>query len=230
MRRITLLIGLATAFIASSVNAQVRTASQPADPCGGENSQCMEVDLLFDILTVVVNRLNVDDPEVLAQGNDEIFGDIRTFADFDVDRNGMVMAIQAARGIFDLNLAIQQFVHDKVDADEDGIIGFYELECKYAAAGINLDPSSGETQEGVPDGQVDCDGDGAANLVEINAGTNPLDPNDFPEPDFEVIDPGLGTQPLAASSPEGERTLTLEPATKHRGEGGGFVLEGECVR
>ena len=42
-----------------------------------------------------------------------------------------------------------------------------------------------------------------AHLVEVNTGTNPLDPVDFPPPSFEVSDPGLGTQPLTAVSPDG---------------------------
>ena len=66
--------------------------------------------------------------------------------------------------------------------------------------------------------------------MEINAGTNPLDPADFPEADFEIIDPGLEEQPLTAVSEDGVFTLTLEPARTHIFEGGGLRLEGEFVQ
>jgi hypothetical protein len=182
-----------------------------------------DIDLLFDILRAVVQRIDVDDPDVRAA---EFPG--RTLADFDRDRNGEFFTFTSALGLYDLNLAITQFNHDTVDADGDGVLGFYELECEHAGAGVELDPTVAETSVGTPDGTVDCDGDGSANIVEINAGTDPLDPNDTPEPDFEIVDPGVEIQPLTAG--DDQWTITLEPAVKHTYEGGGFTLEGGFVQ
>ena len=213
MRPITMLGGMLVVMLSTPAFGQVRTQDQ----------MLTDIDLLFDILRAVVQRVDVDDGAIRAQ---EFPG--RTFEEFDRDRSGEFMTFGAALGLYDLNLAITQFNHDSVDADGDGLIGFYELECQYAGGGVTLDPTEAETTAGVPDGQLDCDGDGSANLVEVNAGTDPLDPNDRPDPDFEIIDPGVEIQPLTAS--DGELTLTLEPATKHRFQGGGYTLDGEFAQ
>ena len=215
MRRFSLLCFAGALLMSSTAHSQVRS----------QDDMLTDIDLLFDILTAVVNRIDIDDPQVLA---DNFAG--RTFADFDRDRSGGFFQFADALGLYDLDLAITQFNHDQVDADGDGLIGFYELECRYAASGIRLDPTKAESDDGVPDGQIDCDGDGVANLVEVNAGTDPLDPTSFPENDFEVIDPNVGTQPLTVGTPDGETTLTLEPATKHRFEGNGYTLDGEFIQ
>ena len=199
MRQLLVKTTLIFALLGSSASANVRTTDQ----------MLTDIDLLFDILRAVVSRINVDDD---ATRQAEFPG--RTFDQFDRDRSGDFMTFGAALGLYDLNLAITQFNHDPVDADGDGLIGFYELECQYAGGGVTLSPTDAETTDGIPDGQLDCDGDGAANLVEVNAGTNPLDPNDTPEPDFEIVDPGVETQPLTVGN--GDLTLTLEPATKQR--------------
>ena len=217
IRRMLVPCGLVWALCMTPMTAssQVRTLDQ----------QFLDIDLLFSILTATVNSINVDDPAVLnAQ-----FPDL-TFSDFDRDRNGEFMTFGGALGLFDLTLAIMQFNHDPVDADGDGLIGFYELECEYAAAGITLDPTRAETEDGIPDGLRDCDGDGSSNLVEVNAGTNPLDPLDFPEADFEIINPGLEETPLTAVSEDGAFTITLEPARTHVFEGGDLRLEAEFVQ
>ncbi len=215
MRRISMLIIAGVLLMGTTAQAQVRS----------QDDMLTDIDLLFDILTAVVNRVNVDDPDVLAENFPG-----RTLADFDRNRTGTFLQFADALGLYDLDLAITQFNHDPVDADGDGLIGFYELECRFAASGIALDPTQSESTEGIPDGQVDCDGDGVANLVEVNAGTDPLDPTSFPENDFEVVDPNVGTQPLTVGTPDGETTLTLEPATKHRFEGNGYTLDGEFVQ
>ena len=102
------------------------------------NQMFTEIDLLFDILSAVVNRIDVDDPEILA----ETFPN-RRFEDFDRDRDGAFMTLGSALGLYDLNLAIEQFNHDQVDVDGDGVPGFYELECAYSAFGRQLDQSNG---------------------------------------------------------------------------------------
>jgi len=214
VQRLSMCVIAGILLLSSLAQAQVRS----------QDDMLTDIDLLFDILTAVVNRINVDDADTIAR---DFPG--RTFAEFDRDRSGNFMQFAAALGLYDLNLAITQFNHDPVDADGDGLIGFYELECEYAG-GVSLDPTTSETRAGIPDGQVDCDGDGVANLVEVNAGTDPLDPDSFPENDFEVSDPNVGTQPLTVGTPDGETTLTLEPATKHRFQGNGYTLDGEFVQ
>ena len=103
---------------------QVRAAADTLD----------DIDLLFNILTATTNGINVDDPATLARNFPGY-----TFADFDRDRDGEFMSLQGGLGLFDLTLAILQFNHDPIDADNDGVPGFYELECAYAG-GPRLDP------------------------------------------------------------------------------------------
>ncbi|MEE2756156.1 MAG: hypothetical protein VYA30_05825 [Myxococcota bacterium] len=199
---------LSTGAVTSS-QAQVRQ----------QNEMFTDIDLLFDILSAVVNRLDIDDPTVLAR---EFPG--RTFADFDRDRNGAFMTFGAALGLYDLNLAIQQFNHDQVDQDGDGLIGFYELECRFAESGQNLDPTTPQTVAGSDDAAQDCDGDGASNLFEIESGTDPLDSSDTPDNDFEIDAPDLETTPLTAAGDGWE--IELAPRRTMRFEGGGFTLTG----
>ncbi len=202
-------------FSMTNANAQPRAVGE----------EFTDLDLLFSILTATVNGINIDDADTLAANYPGL-----EFSDFDRDRNNEFMTFGAALGLFDLTLAITQFNHDTVDADGDGMNGFWELECQYAGGGITLSPTEAETTPGIPDGSTDCDGDGSANLVEINAGTNPLDPNDFPQADFEIVDPGIEEQPLSSVSGDGSYTLTLEPARKHVFEGQGMRLEGEFIQ
>ena len=94
------------------------------------------------------------------------------------------MTFGAALGLYD-ELAIEQFNHDQVDADGDGFSAS-TVECAYAAFGRQLNPEQRATYDGRDDATVDCDGDGASNRNEIEAGTNPFDPNDMPRAAFEV--------------------------------------------
>ncbi len=207
--RLCIILLLSSTVAVTSSQAQVRQ----------QNEMFTDIDLLFDILSAVVNRVDIDDPAVLAR---EFPG--RTFADFDRDRNGAFMTFGAALGLYDLNLAISQFNHDQVDQDGDGLIGFYELECGYTASGQTLDPTAPQTVAGMDDAAQDCDGDGASNLFEVESGTDPLDPNDAPESDFEIETPDLDTTPLTAAGDGWE--IELAPRRAMQFEGGDFTLTG----
>ena len=105
MRRLSVLGSVLVVMLATPATAQVRTQDQ----------MLTDIDLLFDILRAVVQRIDVDDANVRAQ---EFPG--RSLEDFDRDRSGDFMTFGAALGLYDLNLAITQFNHDPVDADGDG--------------------------------------------------------------------------------------------------------------
>ena len=106
-------------------HAQVRSSDEQFD----------DIEQLFDVLRAVVQRINIDDEEVRSA---EFPG--RTLRDFDRNRNGQFMVPADAMGLFDLQLAIQQFNHDGSDADGDGLLGFIELECASLESGMVLDP------------------------------------------------------------------------------------------
>jgi len=164
MRLFFALLGIAAwVFLGASAYAQPRV---PADR--------MRQPLLDDITAAVLERINVDQN---AAREARFPG--RAFGKFDRNRNGAFFTRAALWGVPDLLLAIEQFVHDNVDLDGDGVNGFYELECERAAAGVRLNPSDATTTPGTQDGAVDCDGDGLANAVEQEYGMNPVDPNDL---------------------------------------------------
>ena len=205
----TLIQALFVVFLSAPATAQVRAPNQ----------MFTDIDLLFDILSAVVNRIDVDDPNILAAEFPN-----RTFEDFDRDRDGAFMTFGAALGLYDLNLAIEQFNHDQVDADGDGLLGFYELECAYAAFGRQLNPEQRATYDGRDDATVDCDGDGASNRNEIEAGTNPLDSNDMPRAAFEVS-ASPSERPLTTAGGDWQAELTKEVGVEM--QGGTFRLEGQ---
>ena len=130
--------------------------------------------LLDDIAAAVLERVDVD-----RDGARRARFANRPFAKFDRDRDGAFFGRATLWGLADLVLAIEQFAHDGVDLDGDGVNGFYELECERAVAGIRLNASDPTTTPGTQDGAVDCDGDGIANAVEQSYGMNPVDPNDL---------------------------------------------------
>ena len=211
MIRRWLLSALLCAVWVTPAHAQVRTPDQAFS----------DIDLLFEILQAVVMRVDVDDPEVLAA---QFPG--RTFEDFDRDRNGQVMRPLAGMGLFDLQLAIVQFNHDNFDADGDGLTGFVELECRFLPPGIPLDPADPETTDGLPDGLVDCDGDGITNLEELFGGGDALDIEDLPGPRLILERSNISwVGPSRAEG--GDTVLELRGTQKMRFEGEGLTLEGE---
>ena len=187
-----------------------------------------DLGLLFDILTAVFDGTNVDDPDALAAAFPN-----RQFSDFDRDRDGEFMTMAGGFGLFDLNLAILQFNHDRFDADEDGVLGFYELECSYAVSGQSLNPTTGVTVDGVQDGEFDCDGDGSSNAAEIALGFDPLDPNSTPDisagnpsaDGYELVNAKVGETPITLTNDDGY-DLTLKPAKTVQFQGDGYTLEG----
>ncbi len=159
MRKLIVAIGACLA-LAMPAQAQAQVRTYPDDVF-------TDILLLRDVIFAYVQRIDVDDPAALAANFTGRVGlPDRTLADFDRNRNGVFYALQDARGLFDTDFAILQFIHDIVDADQDGLLGFYEIECAFAG-GPTLDPDNPATFGGVPDGDVDCDGDGMANLVEL---------------------------------------------------------------
>lgn len=87
------------------------------------------------------------------------------------------------------------------DRDKDGMIDAWELAC-------GLDPSN-ET-----DASADADADGASNLDEFRANTNPLDPSDVLSLTLEKTGMIVMMPPLTLSVPvPADRTISLDMAT-----------------
>ena len=221
MKNIVQTLVLITVFALTSASAH-------AQQVRSNDEMFSDLGLLFDILTAVFEGTNVDDPQALA----EAFPN-RQFSDFDRDRDGEFMTMAGGFGLFDLNLAILQFNHDRFDADNDGVLGFYELECSYAPSGKSLNPTTTETDNGIQDGSVDCDGDGSSNAVEIALDFDPLDPNSAPDIDsgnpsgdgYELINATIGEAPMVMATDDGYE-LTLQPSKTVKFEGDGYTLEG----
>ena len=89
--------------------------------------------LLFDIITAYSFKIDIENQDTL---NQRFPG--RTLSDFDRNRSGgfvyrlTVDTDPRDLALNDLNTALIQFNHDIVDYDQDGVIGFYELECEFA--------------------------------------------------------------------------------------------------
>ncbi len=131
--------------------------------------------MLRDVIRAHNDLVDVADPEELGANFPG-----RRFEDFDFDQDGDF-------DINDVDLAILMFITDPVDDDEDGLPGVIENRC-VLANGMRLDPRSPETT-GIPDAELDCDGDRISNGDEMALYMNPLDPNDF---DYDYDDDGLG--------------------------------------
>ncbi len=160
-----LVCAAAVLCFAMPASAQVREAPQDF---------FTDIFLLDEIIRAFVLELDVDDQAVLGNNFPG-----RELADFDRDRDGEFFTLDDGFGINDTDLAILQFIHDLVDADGDGVLGFYEIECAFAG-GPTLDPDD-PNSSGEADGLADCDGDNLPTLYELQNGLDPLDPHDAGE-------------------------------------------------
>jgi hypothetical protein len=225
-QRLLSALGLSFVLLTSSANAVPR--AYPAEVFD-------DLLLLFDIVTAYLYEVNVADDGA----RDARFNN-REFTDFDRDRNGSFNVGQSA--LQDMDLAIKQFNHDVVDYDRDGLLGFYELECRFAnrapgAPEVELSPGFAQTRAGIYDGDRDCDGDLMTNLEELRNGLDPLDFSDGAD-DFD--DDGLsntdekeiGTDPFNPDS-DGDGvddgTEVGDPDNPSDGDGDGIpdVLDGD---
>ncbi len=130
--------------------------------------------MLRDIIRAFNDLVDVADPEEL-----EAQFPGRTFEDFDVIPDGEF-------DINDVDLAILMFITDPADDDGDGLDGVIENRC-LLPGGLRLDPRNPETT-GVPDVELDCDGDRIPNGVEIEMYMNPVEAADF---DLDYDNDGL---------------------------------------
>lgn len=121
-----------------------------------------ELALLLDIIAAFFNLDDPMDPVV----RDAVYPG-RSAEDFDRDHDGEF-------DVADVDLAIQQFNHDLVDRDADGLRGLIEVDCRLAPSGLVLDPEDATTVPGREDGTHDCDLDGLQNAVEVANGMNAL--------------------------------------------------------
>ncbi len=117
--------------------------------------------LLYKIVSAFVQRVDLARAAELAR-----FAPEYTWAD--VNR----FFVDNSFNINDVDTAITQFNHDMLDADEDGLLGLIEIDCR-VRYNIPLNPMRANST-GVPDGEVDCDGDGIPNAEELTVGLNPV--------------------------------------------------------
>ena len=98
-----------------------------------------DLDLYFDIIVAFSSEIDVSDPVLLEQ---HFPG--RAFADFDRNKSGTFGfdpdADPIDLALTDVALAVEQFNHDTVDYDGDGLSGFIELECASAERADGADP------------------------------------------------------------------------------------------
>ena len=186
-----LLSAAVIAGLAAPAEAQVRQRGQEFRDLQG----------LLQIIRAFLDGENIDLPAQLAAFN-QLYGRNDPFSLFDRDRSG---GFSADGGATDLDLAILQFNHDIVDFDQDGVLGFIELECEYAAGGLPLQPDDSTSDGITPDGLRDCDADLMTNEFEIEGGLDPLDGTDGNEdPDQDNLtntqEFRAGTSPNRADS------------------------------
>ena len=124
-----------------------------------------DLGLLYDILMASAMEWNIADPQVLAQRFPH-----RTWSEMNRDHRDQAFTLS------DYQFAVLQFNHDLIDYDEDGLYGSIEIDC-VVINGVQLSVTDPQTQ-GVPDGDLDCDGDGIPNLDEVEMTLNPNQPDD----------------------------------------------------
>ena len=124
-----------------------------------------DLQLLFAITTAYSFDMDVRNPAILALNFPEY-----TWEDFNRDTRDDLFNLS------DVNIAVMQFNHDRIDYDEDGMIGLYEIDCQ-VRFGVPLNPLQDRGANGM-DADQDCDGDGMPNIEEISIGLNPVEPAD----------------------------------------------------
>jgi len=124
-----------------------------------------ELQLLREIIEAFLRPLNVASTQVR-----EAHYPGRSWADFNRYYSDNAFTID------DVDMAIKQFTHDMIDFDDDGLIGLYELECQ-VRYGVPLDPVNPQSLN-LPDGELDCDGDGIPNAQELQLSLNPVEAAD----------------------------------------------------
>jgi PKD repeat protein len=125
----------------------------------------VSLDMLYKILTAFIQNIDLANPAELSRFAPEYTWD-------ELNR----FSIDNAFTIDDVNTAIQQFNHDRFDYDEDGLIGLIEIDCR-VRYNVPLSPTN-PSSTGVPDGEIDCDGDLIPNAEEVALGLNPVEPAD----------------------------------------------------
>jgi hypothetical protein len=126
----------------------------------------LDIFLLYDIIRAFLQDWQIANPLILAQ---RFPG--RTWPSMNRDYRDMNFDLN------DVQYAVDQFNHDPIDADRDGLLGLIELECQLKN-GVFLDPLQPRTQQQIPDGQIDCDGDLIPNAQEVALVLNPTDARD----------------------------------------------------
>lgn len=124
-----------------------------------------DLGLLFDITTAYSFDWDLSDPAVLAQRFP-----LRSWDEVNRDTRDELFNLS------DVNIAVLQFNHDRIDFDGDGLFGSVEIDCS-VMNGVPLNPVD-PTTTGIPDGEVDCDGDGIPNLQEVELILNPNQADD----------------------------------------------------
>ena len=134
-----------------------------------------DLSLFFDIVTAYTFDWDVSDPQVLAQRFPE-----RTWVEMNRDHRDQ------AFNLSDYNIASLQFQHDRIDFDSDGLFGSVEIDCA-VINGVQLSVLNPRST-GVPDGEIDCDGDGIPNIQELEL---ILNPNQAADADLDLDADGM---------------------------------------
>lgn len=134
-----------------------------------------DLTLLYMIVSAFIQNVDLANPTQRAnfinQYNQGIGDQVSyTWADFNR------FSADNAFNIDDVDTSIQQFNHDQIDYDGDGLLGVIEIDCR-VRFGVPLNPNN-PASTGIPDGELDCDGDQIPNGEEVALGLNPVEPDD----------------------------------------------------